>query len=100
MVWTNRGISNMAGHVVILRHLDFGTSLKYQGQSVNTIIRRSLPVSAPVGILAYLLALLVGIPAGSFAALKQNSEVGLQLNGDHNAGIYRFQTSCSDQFSF
>src|SRR6476469_1635655 len=49
----------------ILRHLDFGTSLKYQGQSVNTIIRRSLPVSAGVGILAYLLALIIGIPAGS-----------------------------------
>jgi len=58
----------------ILRHLDFGTSLKYQGQSVNTIIRRSLPVSASVGILAYLLALVIGIPAGSLAALKQNSK--------------------------
>jgi oligopeptide transport system permease protein len=58
----------------ILRHGDFGTSLKYSGQSVNTIIRRSLPVSAAVGILAYLLALFIGIPAGSFAALKQNSK--------------------------
>src|SRR6266576_3968949 len=57
----------------IVRHLDFGNSLKYQGQPVNTIISRSLPVSAEVGILAYLLALLVGIPVGSFAALKQNS---------------------------
>jgi oligopeptide transport system permease protein len=57
----------------ILRHRDFGNSLKYQGQSVNTIITRSLPVSAAVGILAYLLALFVGIPVGSFAALKQNS---------------------------
>src|SRR3954469_4318331 len=57
----------------IVRHLDFGNSLKYQGQPVNTIIWRSVPVSAAVGILAYLLALLVGIPVGSFAALKQNS---------------------------
>src|SRR5690348_1990669 len=40
----------------ILR-LDFGTSLKYEGQSVNSIIFRSLPVSASIGILAYLLAL-------------------------------------------
>ena len=54
--------------------LDFGTSLRYQGQSVNTIIRRSLPVSAAVGILAYLLALIVGVTAGSIAALKQNSK--------------------------
>jgi oligopeptide transport system permease protein len=58
----------------ILRHLDFGTSLRYQGQSVNTIIKRSLPVSATIGILAYILALLVGVTIGSIAALKQNSK--------------------------
>ncbi len=58
----------------IVRHLDFGTSLKYEGQSVNSIIARSLPVSATVGILAYLLALIVGIVAGSIAALKPNSK--------------------------
>lgn len=57
----------------IVRHLDFGTSLKYEGQSVNGIIARSLPVSATIGILAYLLALLVGTTVGSIAALKQNS---------------------------
>lgn len=53
--------------------LDFGTSLSYEGKSVNAIIARSLPVSASVGILAYLLALIVGIAVGSIAALKQNS---------------------------
>jgi len=58
----------------IIRHLDFGTSLRYEGQSVNTIIKRSLPVSATIGILAYLLALIVGITFGSIAALKQNSK--------------------------
>src|SRR5215210_3828342 len=58
----------------IVRHLDFGTSLRYEGQSVNTIIARSLPVSATIGILAYLLALLVGVTIGSIAALKQNSK--------------------------
>lgn len=52
---------------------DFGTSLTYTGQSVNRIIARALPVSATVGLLAYLLALIVGITAGSIAALKQNS---------------------------
>ena len=57
----------------ILRHFDFGTSLKYEGQSVNGIIARSLPVSAAIGLLAYLLSLIVGITAGSIAALKQNS---------------------------
>lgn len=53
--------------------LDFGDSLKYQGQSVNEIIRRHLPYSATMGILAYLLALVIGLSAGIIAALKQNS---------------------------
>src|ERR1044072_4300176 len=57
----------------IVRHGDFGTSLRYEGQSVNTIIARSVPVSASVGILAYILAIVVGITFGSIAALKQNS---------------------------
>ena len=59
------------GHILLL---DFGNSLKYEGQSVNKIIARSLPVSAAIGISAYLLALIVGIMAGSIAALKQNSK--------------------------
>jgi oligopeptide transport system permease protein len=52
---------------------DFGDSLRYQNQSVNEIIRRHLPYSATIGILAYFLALVVGLTAGIVAALKQNS---------------------------
>lgn len=52
---------------------DFGDSLKYQGQSVNEIIRRHLPYSATIGILGFLLALIIGMSAGTIAALKQNS---------------------------
>jgi oligopeptide transport system permease protein len=58
-------------HILLL---DFGNSLKYEGQSVNKIIARSLPVSAAIGISAYLLALIVGITVGAIAALKQNSK--------------------------
>ena len=68
--WYQQYAKTMAN---ILLRFDFGTSLRFEGQSVNTIIRRSLPVSAAVGILAYLLALIVGITVGSIAALKQNS---------------------------
>ncbi len=53
--------------------LDFGDSLKYEGQSVNEIIKRHFPYSATIGILAYLLALILGLFAGIVAALKQNS---------------------------
>jgi len=59
----------------IVRHFDFGNSLRYQGQSVTGIIARSVPVSAAIGLLAFLLALIVGITAGSLAALKQNSKL-------------------------
>jgi oligopeptide transport system permease protein len=52
---------------------DFGESLKYQGQSVNEIIRRHLPYSATMGLLAYILALVIGLSAGIIAALKQNT---------------------------
>ena len=60
----------MMGNII---RLDFGDSLKYQGQSVNEIIRRHFPYSATMGILAYLLALIIGLFAGIVAALKQNS---------------------------
>lgn len=52
---------------------DFGDSLRYTGQTVNEIIWRHLPYSAIIGVLAYILALILGIAAGTFAALKQNS---------------------------
>ena len=54
-------------------HGDFGESLKYPGTTVNSILKATLPVSATLGILAYLLALIVGITAGTLAALKQNT---------------------------
>jgi oligopeptide transport system permease protein len=54
---------------------DLGTSLQYEGRPVNEILRRSIPVSASVGALAYLLALVVGITAGTIAALRQNSRL-------------------------
>ena len=54
---------------------DFGMSLRYQGQPVNTILQAAVPVSAALGLAAYLLALVVGITAGTIAALRQNSRL-------------------------
>ena len=54
---------------------DFGSSLKYTGQSVNSILWATLPVSGLLGVLAYMLALLVGITSGTIAALRQNSRL-------------------------
>lgn len=66
---------------------DFGSSLKYQGQSVNAILKNAMPVSATVGLLAYVLALLVGIVSGTLAALKQNSRLDYTSMGVAMLGI-------------
>ena len=52
---------------------DLGLSLKYRTQTVTDIIKGTLPISAQLGLMALALALIIGIPAGTIAALKQNS---------------------------
>ena len=52
---------------------DFGLSLRYQGQPVNAILKQAVPVSATLGLLAYLLALAVGVVSGTYAALRHNT---------------------------
>jgi oligopeptide transport system permease protein len=67
--------------------LDFGNSLKYETETVNDILRRTLPVSAAIGACAYLLALLVGTTLGTVAALKQNSKFDYAAMGLSMLGI-------------
>ena len=50
---------------------DFSLSLKQRGRTVSDIITSKFPVSARIGGLAVALALLVGIPLGSIAALNR-----------------------------
>lgn len=52
---------------------DLGPSFKYKDRSVNEILTNGLPVTFKLGAYAMLFALLIGIPAGCIAALKQNS---------------------------
>ncbi len=52
---------------------DLGPSFRYRGQSVNDIIYITFPLSAQLGLMALVLGLIIGIPAGIIAALKQNS---------------------------
>ncbi len=59
--------------IASIARLDFGISLRYVGQPVNEIIAGAAPVSATLGGLAYVVALTVGIVAGTIAARRQNS---------------------------
>ena len=52
--------------------LDFGPSYKYPDREVRDILWQGFTVSAELGGWALLLALLIGIPVGIFAAVKQN----------------------------
>lgn len=54
---------------------DLGPSYSYKGRSVNTILKESFPISLQLGLLSILLAVVIGIPAGVFSALKQNTWV-------------------------
>jgi len=58
-------------YLLSLLKLDLGPSYYHLGTTVNDIIARSFPVSAKLGAVAIILALLMGIPAGVIAALKR-----------------------------
>ena len=56
----------------IITDFDFGPSLKQRGRDVIDIISDGLKVSAKLGIIAALIALVSGVFLGSVAALKRN----------------------------
>jgi len=52
---------------------DLGPSFRYDALTVNDIIKKGFPVSALLGFISILLAIIIGIPAGVISSLKQNS---------------------------
>ncbi|MFH1016101.1 MAG: ABC transporter permease [Chloroflexota bacterium] len=54
---------------------DLGVSYMYQDRNVAEILAEGFPETATLGLSAFLIALLIGMPFGMAAALKQNSTV-------------------------
>jgi oligopeptide transport system permease protein len=54
-------------------HGDLGVSYSYQDRGVTEILMDGLPKTATLGGVAFLIAILIGVPLGMAAALKQNS---------------------------
>ncbi len=52
---------------------DLGMALKLRGRTVNQLVKESFPISLQLGVIALCLSVAIGLPAGIFAALKQNS---------------------------
>jgi oligopeptide transport system permease protein len=55
-----------------LAHGDFGPSFKYKDFSVTELIGQGLPVTLELGAIAMMLAMALGVPIGTFAALHHN----------------------------
>jgi oligopeptide transport system permease protein len=62
-----------AHYLGALAHGDFGPSFKYKDFSVTELIGQGFPVTLELGTIAMALALILGIPIGTFAALHHNS---------------------------
>lgn len=66
---------------------DFGPSFKEKDFTVSQLIALSLPVSIQNGLSAIVLALLIGLPAGTYAALRQNKTSDHVVSGLSMTGI-------------
>jgi oligopeptide transport system permease protein len=62
-----------ARYMRALAHGDFGPSFRYKDFTVTELIAQGFPVTLKLGTIALGLALVLGIPIGTFAALHHNS---------------------------
>lgn len=60
-------------YLVNALHGDFGPSYRSVERSVTDIVQATFPVSAQLGLLSMLFAIVVGIPLGALAAVKRNT---------------------------
>ena len=74
-------------YLVGVLHGDFGPSFKYKDFSVTDLILVGFPVSLQLGLNAILLALVIGVPIGTLAALRQNSATDYSVMTGAMVGI-------------
>src|SRR5690625_3953796 len=66
---------------------DFGPSIKKPDQSVNDLLGRGFPISAELGIITIVFAVLSGVTLGVFAALRHNGVIDYMAMGFAVLGI-------------
>lgn len=66
---------------------DFGPSYRYREHTVSELIAAAFPYSLRIGGLAMLFALLIGVAAGTFAALRRNTTTDRLLMTASMTGI-------------
>lgn len=70
-----------------LHWVNFGPTYKSSTRTVNDIFRDNLPVSAQLGLLGLLVAVIVGVPMGIIAALNHNRPLDYLATGVAVAGV-------------
>jgi oligopeptide transport system permease protein len=76
-----------ARYIANLARGDFGPSFQYRDFSVTELIQSGFPVSLRLGGFAMLLALFIGVLAGTVAALRQNSSTDYAVMAVSMTGI-------------
>jgi peptide/nickel transport system permease protein len=66
---------------------DFGKSIAYRGEPVASLIATRLPVTFHLGLVAFLLSALLGIPAGILSAVRRGSWLDTLLTLVSNLGM-------------
>jgi ABC-type dipeptide/oligopeptide/nickel transport system permease component len=61
------------GDKLWFKWMNFGPTLTSRSRTVNDIFKEQLPISIQLGLFAMALAILIGMPLGILAALKQNT---------------------------
>ena len=80
-------VAQYLGYLADLARGDLGPSFKYKDFTVNELVNKAVPVSFKLGIVAFLIALLVGVSAGVTAALKQNTWIDYSVMGVAMIGV-------------
>ena len=75
-----------------LLHGDLGASFRYADWSVNDLVAKALPVSLTIGGLSMVIAVVLGVALGIWAALRQNSAADylLMLVGSVGSAVPSF----------
>lgn len=66
---------------------DLGPSMRYQGCSVNELLRERIPVSLELGSLAMIVSAILGTSIGVLSAIKQNTAIDRLIMGACLLGI-------------
>lgn len=66
---------------------DLGASFVHKDFSINELVAQSFPVSAEIGFWSFIVAVLIGVSCGVFAALRQNSWFDYALMSVANLGL-------------